>query len=381
LEATSLEKPKGHGRASASPRKVCCYYCDDSTGTCDCGGNPDWLYDEDGDDDDEVEDAELVDPGVERLFIKHQIETDTNILRKISFLNGRLLDAVTDRKSPLKKKLQDSASLIRLWPPGWEALPQALQAAPEAGLLAPFLRGGFDQSLGYARDFRPTPYDISKRAGHSAAVKFIIAAHKFNSDRYASANTEFFDDLIEHALECAAEAEAAAAAAAAKTITTSKGASLSAAPAVGGPVSTGAVASDPRLTSLFRAGGGGDVGVETGKATAAMAAAEAAQGAGKPTVSRSQRKQMSKKERLAFEREQGGSGQHEGSAGGGVVMSAPHLAGPPLGAGPAASAGTKPEVVEVESPPSKLGQSSKDKVKVKTLDGEGASELTGIPPA
>ena len=177
--------------------------------------------------------------------------------------------------------------------------------------------------------------------------------------------------------------KAAAAAAAAKTITTSKGASLSAAPAVGGPVSTGAVASDPRLTSLFCAGGGGDVGVETGKATAAMAAAEAAQGAGKPTVSRSQRKQMSKKERLAFEREQGGSGQHEGSAGGGVVMSAPHLAGPPLGAGSAASAGTKPdsEVVEVESPPSKLGQSSKDKVKVKTLDGEGASELTGIPPA
>ena len=54
-----------------------------------------------------------------------------------------------------------------------------------------------------------------------------------------------------------------------------------------------------------------------------------------------------------------------------------------MGAGSAASAGTKPdsEVVEVESPPSKLGQSSKDKVKVKTLDGEGASELTGIPPA
>jgi hypothetical protein len=67
----------------------------------------------------------------------------------------------------------------------------------------------------------------------------------------------------------------AAAAAAIMTDSTSKGASLSAAPAAGGPGPSGAVAGD-RLTSSFRAGGGSDA-IGVGETAAAGGAAKVAQ--------------------------------------------------------------------------------------------------------
>ena len=112
--------------------------------------------------------------------------------------------------------------------------------------------------------------------------------------------------------------KAAAAAAAVMTNSTSKGASPCAAPAVGGPVSTGAVAGDPRLTSSFRAGGGSDA-IGAGETAAAREAARAGQPRG------------------AF--------RHlpKGSEGCGVSPTGSHAMGPPSGAGtsPHASAGAR----------------------------------------
>ena len=63
----------------------------------------------------------------------------------------------------------------------------------------------------------------------------------------------------------------------------------------------------------------------------------------------------------------------EGSGGGGEARTDSHHVGSPPGAGPPASEG-----VEVK-PLAEEDASSTDKVKVETLDGEGSSELTGIP--
>jgi hypothetical protein len=425
---------------------------------------------------------------VERLFLVHQGDTDAIIFRKIDFLNGLLLDTVTDRKKSLKNKLREIAEIVKMWPPGWESLPSALQVSPADGLLAPFLRGGFDESMGYPRGYRPTPQDIAKRAGHSAAVRLIIDAHGYNCDRFASANPEFFEDLVASALERGTEAEAdtksaaaaaavrigpaskganrsaaaaaaavridstskgasrsavaaaggpvstraiaadlrpspicggdeahedgemavgeeaqsiiapgtptgprrgtratkaAAATAAVMTDSTSKGASLSAAPAAGGSVPTGAVAGN-RLTSSFCAGGGsnaigaGETAAAGGAAKVAQPAAGSASTGGPRALTKSQLKRQRKKQaqqaRLQATRTADADTAlelSEGSEGCEASLTGSHAVGPPPGAGPLphASAGAR------------VKREKAVKVKDKTLDREGASELTGIPPA
>ena len=67
----------------------------------------------------------------------------------------------------------------------------------------------------------------------------------------------------------------------------------------------------------------------------------------------------------------------EGGGGGGAASTASHAKGPL----PPAGVGSRHASAGAEVRPSVAADSKADKVKVKTLDGEGASETTGAPPA
>ena len=165
------------------------------------------------------------------------------------------------------------------------------------------------------------------------------------------------------------------------TDSTSKGASLSAAPAAGGSVPTGAVAGN-RLTSSFCAGGGsnaigvGETAAAGGAAKVAQPAAGSASTGGPRTLTKSQLKRQRKKQAQQARLIRTANADTalellEGSEGCEASLTGSHAVGPPPGAGPLphASAGAR------------VKREKAVKVKDKTLDREGASELTGIPPA
>ena len=160
-------------------------------------GAEDHLWD-DPSDEGSCEDGVVADPRILALYGKYQRIIDLDAVRHVGELRAVMSQVLADDTIKMRTKLRKFVDTLDSWPILWRDLPAAYNLDPRGSTLRKFF------------DAPPPGSDLShkaiaKHAGLSAALDLIVDAYDHDRGRFDRAPLEFYDDLVDLAVELATQ--------------------------------------------------------------------------------------------------------------------------------------------------------------------------------
>ena len=160
-------------------------------------GAEDHLWD-DPSDEGSCEDGVVADPRILALYGKYQRIIDLDAVRHVGELRAVMSQVLADDTIKMRTKLRKFVDMLDSWPILWRDLPAAYNLDPRGSTLRKFF------------DAPPPGSDLShkaiaKHAGLSAALDLIVDAYDHDRGRFDRAPLEFYDDLVDLAVELATQ--------------------------------------------------------------------------------------------------------------------------------------------------------------------------------
>ena len=160
-------------------------------------GAEDHLWD-DPSDEGSCEDGVVADPRILALYGKYQRIIDLDAVRHVGELRVVMSQVLADDTIKMRTKSRKFVDMLDSWPILWRDLPAAYNLDPRGSTLRKFF------------DAPPPGSDLShkaiaKHAGLSAALDLIVDAYDHDRGRFDRAPLEFYDDLVDLAVELATQ--------------------------------------------------------------------------------------------------------------------------------------------------------------------------------